>query len=518
MFLHQRANYDEILLYASNHTHLHALGINLCITSLVCDAQDSHQMKSQFLHEFESLNISLLKYIPEHPDAKWCTLPALLQEYGVFFPRKLQEMISQYVRFPDEENRHNWEPPTHPVPPSTTGQFQPGHEISLQLAKNVGLYQLAELITELNTFQEPLLAHLQMLVFFKLNKSVMFDKYLRVQISHNTEKLQQLKPQSLPSPQFSSFSFSVSIPSLLPPIQCEDGGGEEGLPMKIFIRSLEGTKDLLSKVMNGIAKYSEIIAEGALDLENLDIDKEFEVLANYSILNHLTCSGLAGVRSILELFQYSTHIHNIQAVCDQYKLKGCLIDPKLKVLNKLVGELDSEDARAKLTPNEASQKLKKVKATLGVTEKTNSKCLDLFAAIRNSADFYQFVRDKQFYGESGSAIFYQQYQLITAQLQHEEYDEQVLNHLFAAFKLMTPFMDPRQDLGTLMSKVLALDVTNGLRQLETVNTNITLIRLWFSRAEVSQMWHHFLKLHYFLQLLALVCTTAVLLLVHCICM
>jgi hypothetical protein len=50
---------------------------------------------------------------------------------------------------------------------------------------------------------------------------------------------------------------------------------------------------------------------------------------------------------------------------------------------------------------------------------------------------------------------------------------------------MAPFMDSRQDLSTLMSKVLALDVTNGLRQLETVNANITLIRLWFSRAEVS---------------------------------
>jgi hypothetical protein len=61
----------------------------------------------------------------------------------------------------------------------------------------------------------------------------------------------------------------------------------------------------------------------------------------------------------------------------------------------------------------------------------------------------------------------------------------VLNHLFAAFKLMAPFMDSHQDLGTLMSKVLALDVTNGVRQFEMVNANITLIRLWFSRAEVS---------------------------------
>ena len=432
-FMYQRANYDEILLYASNHTHLHSLGHTLCVTSLVCDAQDSHQVKSQFLHEFEALNISLLKYIPEQPDAKWCTLPALMQEYGVSLPRKLQEMISQNVRFPDEPSRHNWEPPTHPVPPSTTGRFQPGHEISLELAKNVGLYQLAELITELNHFQQPLLTHLQMLVFFKLNKSVMFDKYLRVQISHNTEKFQQQKTQSLAqSPQFSGFSFSIPFPSsYLPPPQGESRGvEEEGLSMKIFVRSLEGTKELLSKVMNGVAKYSEIIAEGALDLENLDIDKEFHVLANYSTLSRLTCSGLTGVRSILELFQYSTHIHNIQAVCDQYKLKGCLNDPKLEKLNGLVGKLGSEEARAKLTPNEASDKLKKVKETLGITEKTSSRCLDLFAAIRDSAVFYQFVRDKQFYGENGNALFYQQYQLITAQLQHEEYDEQVSKDLY----------------------------------------------------------------------------------------
>ena len=427
-FLLQRANYDEILLYASNHTHLHSLGHTLCITSLVCDTQDSHQMKSQFLHEFEALNISLLKYIPEQPDAKWCTLPALLQEYGVSLPRKLRDMIFQYVRFPGEPNRHNWDPPTHPVPPSTTGRFQPGHEISLELAKDVGLYQLAELITELNHFQQPLLAHLQMLVFFKLNKSVMFDKYLRVQIGHNTEKFQQQKTQSLAqSPQFSGFQFSVPLlTSVLPPTSSVAGGEEEeGLPVKIFIRSLEGTKELLSKVMKGVAKYSEIIAEGALDLENLDIDKEFEVLNNYSILSRLTCSGLTGVRSILELFQYSTHIHNIQAVCNQYNLKGCLADSKLMILKDLVGELGSDEARAKLTPNEASEKLKKVKETLGVTERTNSKCLDLFAVIRDSAIFYQFVRDKQFYGENGNALFYQQYQLITAQLQHEEYDEQV---------------------------------------------------------------------------------------------
>ena len=490
-FMHQKANYDQILLYASNHTHLHSLGITLCVSSLVCDAQDSHQMKTQFLTEFEALNISLIKYLPDQPDVKWCTLPALLQEYGVSFPRKLQEMISKYVIFPGDKKPLGWEAPMNPVPPSTTGQFQPGHEVSLQLSRNVSLYQLAELITELGNFQQPLIGHLEMLVFFKLNKSVMFDKYLRVQIGHNTEILESFKPQSIqPSSQFSGFQFSIPVPSLMSVLPPSSGvGSEQGLPIKVFIRSLESTRDLLSKVTRGDAKYSEIIAEGALDLENLDVKREFAMLVEYSTMIHLPCNGLSGVQSMLELFQYSTHINNIDNVCTQYKLKGCLDDPKLEKLKVLVGELvSSEDARAKITPNEASKKMREVKETLGFTEKTNSKTLDLFAVIQDSAVFYQFVRDKQFYGNTGTAIFYQQYQLITAQLQHEEYDEQVLNHLYAAFKLMTPFMDHRQDLGKLMSKVLELDVTNGLRQLETVNANITLIRLWFSRAEVSKIF------------------------------
>ena len=89
-------------------------------------------------------------------------------------------------------------------------------------------------------------------------------------------------------------------------------------------------------------------------------------------------------------------------------------------------------------------------------------------------------------GEKGQAMFQQQYQLITAQLQHEEYNETVLNHLYAAFKFISPFMDTHQNFQQLMSQVTNLDVTNEMKQLQTVNTNITLIQLWFSRAEVSE--------------------------------
>ena len=47
-------------------------------------------------------------------------------------------------------------------------------------------------------------------------------------------------------------------------------------------------------------------------------------------------------------------------------------------------------------------------------------------------------------------------------------------------------MDTHQKFCQLMLKVTSLDVSNGIKQLQTVNTNITLIQLWFSRAEVSE--------------------------------
>ena len=129
--------------------------------------------------------------------------------------------------------------------------------------------------------------------------------------------------------------------------------------------------------------------------------------------------------------------------------------------------------------------MKNVKKTLCLDNMPFPHCLELFIAVKDSAAFFQFVYEKQFYGENGKDVFLQKYQLITAQLQHEEYDETVLNHLLAAYTIIEPFMDTHQSFHQLMSQVTNLDVTNGLKQLKTVNTNITLIRLWFSRTEVS---------------------------------
>lgn len=126
-----------------------------------------------------------------------------------------------------------------------------------------------------------------------------------------------------------------------------------------------------------------------------------------------------------------------------------------------------------------------IKTALCLEGCTDYSCLKIFPAVANSAVFYQFIQEKQFVGEEGQALFQQQYQLITAQLQHEEYDDNVLNQLTAAFVFISPFMDREQSFRALMEAVTGLDTSHGLKQLETINENITLVRLWFSRAEVS---------------------------------
>ena len=468
-FVHRTVNYDEILMYTACSTELEKLSYKICATSLVIDSSETQKA---FLTEFELLNVYLLRYIPQHPDAKWCTFPALLNEYGVALPQTLFSPIQKYIVFPDKENTTGGELLVHPIPASTNGKFQPGLNIPLKLSQQFSLRDLSDLVQGLDHFQRPLIDQMDMLIFFKLNRSVMFDKYLRLQIRQVSEEEDTVKAQVST---MSAFQFRSHTPLV----------SSNGVSVEVLRKSSECTQALLKKIMIGEAAYSDITAEESISLETLDIEKELDTLKNYFTTNpHVETSfgTLANIRSLLELFQYNKHVENICNVCEQYQL--CLEDPQLQELRKVVCNLKTPEERFRITPNEASTKLVCIKKLLCIKQQTPSSCLQIFEAVSNSVEFYQFVQDKQFHGEKGTAVFRQQYQLITAQLQQEEYDETVLNHLLAAFEVISPFMNLKQSFEELILKVTSLNTTIGLKQLETVNQNITLIRLWFSRAEV----------------------------------
>ena len=480
-FTNMNINYDDIFMYVYHSDCLKEVCEAVGKKALFVDDHQLQVLQKTFRSKFESLNCHLLLYVSQLSDDKWCTLPSLLSEYGVALPKGLHSRIQKHVVFPKDYNTDRENVLSHPLPANTTGKFQPGKGITLELTKQCSLQELSDLDQCLDEFQKPLVSQLDMLKFFKLNRNVMFDKYLRLKIR------QVLQEETVIEFAESAAKLYTPVSSSLQPV-LQKKQPSIGISVMVLCKALVCTQELLQKIMNGEAVYSEIIAEGEVDLEQIDVVHEFDILKLYfsTFRPHdfqVNFEGLFGLKSLLELFQYTKHVHTIHSVCEQYQLNRCLQDPHLQTLKELVDRLDSEDYRAKVTPKFASKQMKLVKESLCVSEVTFSHCFTIFAAVADSAEFYRFVQEERFYGEKGQTIFHQQYQLITNELQHEDYDESVLNHLPAAFKVITPFLDRNQTFHQLMTQVSSLD-TVPIR-LETVNMNITLIRRWFSRAEVN---------------------------------
>ena len=264
-----------------------------------------------------------------------------------------------------------------------------------------------------------------------------------------------------------------------------------------FAAALKDTREFILSLINGTATYAEIFAEGSLEesIQKFDAESEFRIMCGFPEFQAISAAheeGKEGIKHMLELFQYSHQISKIPEVCLQYHLEQCLRDPKLKNLEEIVKSVQTPEDRAKVTGQIANNHMKKIWEVLSFADPSIAKrCLKIFPAVANCAEFYQFIQKKGFANDR--AAFSSQLELITAQLQHEDYNETVLNHLMPAFQYIAPFLDQEQSLGELMNKITKLcndgvgfgrDSRKDFCQLETVNSNVTMIQLWFSRTEV----------------------------------
>ena len=428
----------------------------LSSSSLLVKFDNLQRHRNTFLEIFHNLNVKLLLYIPGQPENGFCSFPALLRDYDIILPEEIQEKISSMIHFPSQEGLI---PEKNLVRISIPDSIncKSGQDICLQLHRHVTLNGLSRLLKDLAEFMHDLTKELlEMLIFFKLNRSVLFDKYLRHFLKNERET--RLNTNN------------------------DDNSSE--LTISDMISALKHIREFVNSILTGSATHSEITFLDNQMLQQLKIEREFSIFSKYAMSSKLPCDGLNGVQCMIELFQYCTHIENIKEVCDQYHLTACVEDSDMRVLLEIVKEHSKEEVRSKITLREATNMVEKAREKLCLNDKSLT-CLDVFTVVRESSAFYQFVKDKQFFGTKGQATFHEQHQLITAQLQHEEYDETVLNHLVAAYKIITPFMDCNKKFSQLMTEVTSLNVENMLKQLQTVNSNITLIRLWFSRAKVS---------------------------------
>lgn len=227
----------------------------------------------------------------------------------------------------------------------------------------------------------------------------------------------------------------------------------------------------------------------------VDVDYELSILQAFPFHEFKQHQDMGGIKSILQLIQFADYIDNIHSVCEQYQITGCLHDEGMKRLMQIHSVLVSEEERMELNAIMSKQHLETISGILSL-EEGNWHALSVFAAVKDSADFYKFLKEKKFKGKEGANYFRQQHTLITSHLQHEEYNEQVLNHLQVAFGYISPFLDTEQSLQELMEAVYCSCGQQAVKrgsgdvvQLQTVNTNINLVRLWFSRAEVSAMYN-----------------------------
>ena len=253
------------------------------------------------------------------------------------------------------------------------------------------------------------------------------------------------------------------------------------------------TKEFILSLIGGTAKYEDIFFEDSSQESVLkfDAETEFKVLCGFPEFKS-NGEGKEGIKHMLELIQYSPQISKIPDVCSQYHLDNCIHDPKMIELKEIINSVETAKNRAKITGKIANDYMKRIREILNFSDPSVAKkCLRIFPVVANCAQFYQFIKKKEFINNRDA--FSSQVELITAQLQHGDYDETVLNHLTPAFKYISPFLDPKQSLSELMDKISKLctegvgfgcDLTKHFCQLETVNSNITMIQLWFSRAEV----------------------------------
>ncbi len=447
---------DDILLYASCFNEVAKICAVLHADTLVVDSSLIDELKLSLEEQFENLNILLLKYIPGNRN--YLNLLSLVNRYGVYLPTNVLSCVEEFVVFPGDTRKE------HQLVQNSLRfkKFMPhDSDIVLRVTRNFHLDKLSCLVNELSSYFD--IPDLDVLVYFNLNPSVVVDTYI-------TYNIDQINTSTSSSSKRIPYEFGKKV------------------SVSVLQASLCETKMLLEQIVLGKTTYEELIAHGALNLENLDIDKEFTLIEKYfaSVQKSFDCrQGLDGVKSLLELFQYSKHVGHILNTCQQYKLDRCLKDEDLLELQRLVEPVESEQSRSKTSLIQATDSMKHIKQLLCFERRKCSNYLEVFPAVADCVEFFQFLHEEYFYDDHGRARFHEQVQLVTAQLQHEEYNERVLNHLVAAYNVMLPFLHSEQSFEDLMTKVASLDVTSGLKQLVTVRENIMLIQLWFSRTKVS---------------------------------
>ena len=320
--------------------------------------------------------------------------------------------------------------------------------LHLILSSTVSLKMLINIYQALINYLGPLRRHIDFLVYFRMNNSKLVAAYIS---------------KALLATSFVTTPTSFSI-------------------------LLQNTEDLIARIVRGDdnLNYGEITAGESLDVKCFDIECEFNNFAKWLKLNKDDCKGAQSVKCLLKVVQFSKLARTLDSLCQRFKLKGWDDNPLKKELYDIVAIFEDQQEKHSFTLSTALEWWKSIHISLGMQPDMDMKWLELLSQLNKCADFHHFLENQHFTGMNGEVLFTQQFQLITDQLQHEDYNEQVLICLFAAFQLFLPLFDPDLTLPLFVASLMKHEISAVVSQLQTVKKNMNQIRLWFARTEVRK--------------------------------
>ena len=251
------------------------------------------------------------------------------------------------------------------------------------------------------------------------------------------------------------------------------------------------TVSCIWRICNGSATYEEIILDDSVELKDIVVQEEKRSLSLFAKIFSEQFSEevqvcdlgiqLNGVTAFMELQRFSEYISIVDKVCRQFKFNELWSEWQLNNLMEDTKQFKSKDFLKNISLREAVSKSSEIKERFLIgTDGCFPHVFELFKVVHSSGPFIDFAIKKGFTGKSAKQNFTKLYRLVAAQLQHEHYNDKLLNQLIGCFDYVEPFLIEPSSFQQLMKQITGLpSIEKGIEQLKTVNRNVSTIKLWF---------------------------------------
>ena len=357
--------------------------------------------------------------------------------YNIEFPENISKGIRDSVYFPNSK------------PDGATVQQLSCHSPRLQVKANVTLRKLDKLVCNIKEFLGTLLDMMPMLDHFHLNESCIFKAIIKSEIS-----------------------------------------GDESVTPQQLAEILKRVKSKLTNILTGDVTFLDIepIADATKNFKY--VKKEIEIMTNFPDFMKLgSTDAVVYFENMINLHHILEHIDSLFVFCEDFGLQECLKSWEMIRLRKIVDEHTNEKSQKEKIFKNITEILAEIQNIFDIQSTPEDisekfQFLSLFEPLNtHTKELRRFLNENNFRGK-GQVQFEQLLALVTQQLQHEEYNAEILTKLYAVFYVLAPLNSPDISFHKVIETVSRLEISTCLSQLRAVNNNIDLITMWFSRAEV----------------------------------